>query len=199
MPFKCSLQCPDDQLGSLDVRRDAPNVITRGSVLARAKDRFSMRASKGCRARSRPVSLRHSLMISLLWSSVVSAPSTSSAGAGSSDEVGGGDRWINLDNGVLRDGRTKPESLQHDNGDDIDWNDAKPYCDARHDRWTVRDASYGSRVLCVRGPTSLPAVGAEALAIDPSHTAVIFSWNHRGFSHPVAPRENLGHRTIGSV
>jgi polyisoprenoid-binding protein YceI len=32
---------------------------------------------------------------------------------------------------------------------------------------------------------------AETLPIDPSHTAVIFSWNHRGFSHPVARLEEI--------
>jgi polyisoprenoid-binding protein YceI len=39
--------------------------------------------------------------------------------------------------------------------------------------------------------TSLPALCAETLPIDPSHTAVIFSWNHRGFSHPLARLEEI--------
>jgi polyisoprenoid-binding protein YceI len=39
--------------------------------------------------------------------------------------------------------------------------------------------------------TSLPALCAETLPIDPSHTAVTFSWNHRGFSHPVARLEKI--------
>jgi polyisoprenoid-binding protein YceI len=39
--------------------------------------------------------------------------------------------------------------------------------------------------------TSLPAMCAQTLPIDPSHTAVIFSWNHRGFSHPVARLEQI--------
>jgi polyisoprenoid-binding protein YceI len=38
---------------------------------------------------------------------------------------------------------------------------------------------------------SVPVLGTETLAIDPSHTAVIFSWNHRGFSHPVARFEQI--------
>jgi len=38
---------------------------------------------------------------------------------------------------------------------------------------------------------SLPALCAEPLSIDPSHTAVIFSWNHRGFSHPLARLEKI--------
>ncbi len=38
---------------------------------------------------------------------------------------------------------------------------------------------------------SLPALCAETLPIDPSHTAVTFSWNHRGFSHPVARLEKI--------
>jgi polyisoprenoid-binding protein YceI len=39
--------------------------------------------------------------------------------------------------------------------------------------------------------SSLPALGADTLTIDPSHTAVVFSWNHRGFSHPVARLEQI--------
>jgi polyisoprenoid-binding protein YceI len=39
--------------------------------------------------------------------------------------------------------------------------------------------------------TSLPALCAETLLIDPSHAAVIFNWNHRGFSHPVARLEQV--------
>jgi polyisoprenoid-binding protein YceI len=39
--------------------------------------------------------------------------------------------------------------------------------------------------------TSLPTLCAETLAIDPSHTAVIFSWTHQGFSHPVARLEKI--------
>ncbi len=39
--------------------------------------------------------------------------------------------------------------------------------------------------------TSLSATCAETLPIDPSHTAVIFSWNHRGFSHPIARFEKI--------
>jgi polyisoprenoid-binding protein YceI len=38
---------------------------------------------------------------------------------------------------------------------------------------------------------SLPALCAETLPIDQSHTAVTFSWNHRGFSHPVARLEKM--------
>lgn len=39
--------------------------------------------------------------------------------------------------------------------------------------------------------TSLPALGAEELVIDQSHSAVIFSWDHRGYSHPVARFEKI--------
>jgi polyisoprenoid-binding protein YceI len=39
--------------------------------------------------------------------------------------------------------------------------------------------------------SSLPALGTETLIIDPSHTAVVFSWNHRGLSHPVARFEQI--------
>ena len=32
---------------------------------------------------------------------------------------------------------------------------------------------------------------AEALPIDPGHTAVVFSWNHSGYSHPIARLETV--------
>jgi polyisoprenoid-binding protein YceI len=37
----------------------------------------------------------------------------------------------------------------------------------------------------------LHSVTAESLQIDPSHTAVVFSWSHRGLSHPVARLEKI--------
>jgi polyisoprenoid-binding protein YceI len=39
--------------------------------------------------------------------------------------------------------------------------------------------------------TSFPVWSADSLPIDPSHTAVLFSWNHRGLSHPVARLEKV--------
>ena len=38
---------------------------------------------------------------------------------------------------------------------------------------------------------SMSVCSAESLPVDPSHTAVVFSWNHRGFSHPVARLEKV--------
>lgn len=38
---------------------------------------------------------------------------------------------------------------------------------------------------------SLPVRSQQTLTIDPDHTAVVFSWAHRGFSHPVARLERL--------
>jgi polyisoprenoid-binding protein YceI len=37
----------------------------------------------------------------------------------------------------------------------------------------------------------LPAFGAETLTIDSSHSAVIFSWSHFGFTNPVARLERI--------
>ena len=37
----------------------------------------------------------------------------------------------------------------------------------------------------------LPSLAAESLQIDPSHTAIVFSWNHRGLSHPDARLEKI--------
>ena len=38
---------------------------------------------------------------------------------------------------------------------------------------------------------NLPALCLETLPIDASHSAVIFSWNHRGYSHPLARLEQI--------
>ena len=38
---------------------------------------------------------------------------------------------------------------------------------------------------------SLPALCAETMIIDPSHSAVVFHWNHFGFSNPVARFEKI--------
>jgi polyisoprenoid-binding protein YceI len=51
-------------------------------------------------------------------------------------------------------------------------------------------------VLLLTNLTSLPARSADNLPIDPSHTAVLFSWNHRGLSHPVARLEKLAGAVI---
>jgi polyisoprenoid-binding protein YceI len=37
----------------------------------------------------------------------------------------------------------------------------------------------------------LPSPSAESLQIDPSHSAIVFSWTHRGLSHPVARLEKV--------
>lgn len=37
----------------------------------------------------------------------------------------------------------------------------------------------------------LPAFAAERLAVDPTHSAVIFSWSHFGISNPVARLEKI--------
>ena len=37
----------------------------------------------------------------------------------------------------------------------------------------------------------LPAFAAESLAVDPTHSAVIFSWSHFGISNPVARLEKI--------
>lgn len=38
---------------------------------------------------------------------------------------------------------------------------------------------------------AVPAIHAETLEIDPSHSAVAFSWNHHGISNPVARFEKI--------
>jgi polyisoprenoid-binding protein YceI len=60
---------------------------------------------------------------------------------------------------------------------------------------SVQYAGDGSRALCVRASArAKPVPLAEQnpianLVIDPSHTAIIFSWTHHGFSHPLARLE----------
>ena len=62
---------------------------------------------------------------------------------------------------------------------------------------SVKEAADGSRALCVRRATGFkrhPPAEETAmvdLPIDPSHTAVVFSWSHHGFSHPIARLEQL--------
>jgi polyisoprenoid-binding protein YceI len=62
---------------------------------------------------------------------------------------------------------------------------------------SVKEAADSSRALCVRHSTrskqaQLPRESPiVALPIDQSHAAVVFSWSHRGFSHPVARLEQL--------
>lgn len=43
---------------------------------------------------------------------------------------------------------------------------------------------------------ALPAHAAETLAIDPMHSAVVFSWNHKGLSNPVARLERIDGRIV---
>jgi polyisoprenoid-binding protein YceI len=60
---------------------------------------------------------------------------------------------------------------------------------------SVQYAGDGSRALCVRASARVKQVQRVEqnpianLAIDPSHTAIIFSWTHHGFSHPLARLE----------
>jgi polyisoprenoid-binding protein YceI len=62
---------------------------------------------------------------------------------------------------------------------------------------SVKTLADGGRALCVRqsakgeGTARVDASPTVPLAIDPSHTAVIFSWSHRGLSHPAARLEQL--------
>jgi polyisoprenoid-binding protein YceI len=67
---------------------------------------------------------------------------------------------------------------------------------------SVQDAGEDGRALCVRQSTRSPSTGpmrpalpddraSVVLPIDASHTAIIFSWTHRGFSHPLARLERL--------
>jgi Protein of unknown function (DUF1566) len=86
---------------------------------------------------SRRVSLCRALVISLLWFSAFSAFGVHGAIAGPSNGLAGADRWKNLGHGVLEDARTQLEWLQDDNGEDIDWNAAKTYCDRRRGGWRL--------------------------------------------------------------
>src|SRR5438067_906107 len=45
--------------------------------------------------------------------------------------------------------------------------------------------------LCLLTLLGLPAVATETLNIDPEHSAVIFSWNHFGYSNPLARLEKI--------
>jgi hypothetical protein len=53
------------------------------------------------------------------------------------DTSTGASRWTELESGVLKDGRTGLEWTRDDNGGDIDWNEAKAYCDGRGKGWRL--------------------------------------------------------------
>jgi hypothetical protein len=102
-----------------------------------AKDRFGTKHRQGCGTSNGRVSPRRTWAIPLLLYPLVGMVFVPDAIAASSGPIGGSYRWTNLGNGVLRDERTKLEWLQYDNGDDIDWNAAKSYCDGRHSGWRL--------------------------------------------------------------
>jgi polyisoprenoid-binding protein YceI len=197
-------------------------------------------------------------MIGLLLSG---QPLVTASAADSSDL-----RWISLDEASLKDTQTGLEWTRSDNGHDIDWHQAKQFCDGHGKQWrlptaqelislydarrtvgatcgkshcrvsglfnltgdwfwssdpvgkdgsdgnelawgvllvtgartpSVQGLPDGSRALCVRAPTGaekaplLDHSATVALPIDQSHTAVIFSWSHRGLSHPIARLEQV--------
>jgi hypothetical protein len=49
----------------------------------------------------------------------------------------GANRWTDLGNGALKDAMTGLEWTKDDNGSDVDWNDAKAYCDGRSKGWRL--------------------------------------------------------------
>lgn len=77
------------------------------------------------------------LAISLLRYAVIGVLSVQSAVAASPHFFGSGDRWEHPGNGILKDTLTQLEWSQDDNGDDIDWHDAKSYCDGKHNGWRL--------------------------------------------------------------
>jgi hypothetical protein len=93
-------------------------------------------AKYGIRSRL-AISPRQALSISLLWFTWSMALPAQSAGANPSGSSGSQDGWINLANGIIKDTRTKLEWSQEDNGDDIDWDEAKSNCEQRHGRWRL--------------------------------------------------------------
>lgn len=55
----------------------------------------------------------------------------------------------------------------------------------------LREATYGSRALCVKPAAGPGPTGTTTLTVDPEHSAVAFSWNHMGYSNPVARLEQV--------
>jgi hypothetical protein len=49
----------------------------------------------------------------------------------------GASRWTDLGSAVLKDAMTGLEWTRDDNGSDIDWSDAKAYCDGRSKGWRL--------------------------------------------------------------
>jgi Protein of unknown function (DUF1566) len=80
------------------------------------------------------VSARHAFRMSLLWGLALSLLFLRGALA---DSTPVGVRWKNLGSGVLKDRSTGLEWTKADNGNDIDWNDAREYCDGRRKGWRL--------------------------------------------------------------
>jgi Protein of unknown function (DUF1566) len=105
----------------------------------RAKDEFRTRLPTNP-DRGPPfqrISPRQMLAISVFWCFTIGLLSVHISVAEPPDAVGSQDRWKTLGNGVLEDGRTMLQWLQDDNGGDIDWNDARSYCEGKHDGWRL--------------------------------------------------------------
>jgi hypothetical protein len=117
--------------------------------------------------------LRRTLSASLLCCAIVIALPAHRATAVSRDEVNGEGRWTDLGNGVLKDARTGLEWTKNDNGGDIDWNEAKSYCDGRRTGWRLPSLQ---ELKAIFDPTARGARCAEALCQISSQFNLSGSW-----------------------
>ena len=123
---------------------------------------------------SRYRSLRStSLSASLLCCAMVIVLPAHRASADSHDEVSGEGRWADLGNAVLKDGRNGLEWTKNDNGADVDWNEAKSYCDGLRSGWRLPSLQ---ELKAIFVPTAGGARCAEALCKVSSQFILTGAW-----------------------
>ncbi len=103
----------------------------------RISDAFPARPLQAYRPQLNVRSPCASRPVQFLLSASFSALVAASAVAAQPDAVVRDVRWTSLGNGVLKDERTKLEWSRDDNGEDIDWNKAKAYCDGKLGGWVL--------------------------------------------------------------
>jgi hypothetical protein len=116
--------------------------------------------------------LRHALSASLLGCAIVLVLPTHLATA-ASPEVSGENRWTDIGNAVLKDGRTGLEWTKNDNGADIDWDEAKSYCDGLRSGWRLPSLH---ELEAIFDPTDRGARCAEALCQVSSQFNLTGAW-----------------------
>ena len=71
-------------------------------------------------------------------------------------------RFVDLGGGLLKDARSGLEWTQRDNGSDINWNDAKRYCENKKNSWRLPNLDELAAIYGTNDPSSTPCGTAYA-------------------------------------